>query len=343
MSKNKKIFSDEERQYIIDNWGKESAHSMKNKFNCSWYSICSVAKENDLEMPKSNEWTKEEIETLTLLASKYDYKTIARIMKKSETSIYLKARRMNITLIQRKRKWEKEEEQLLKELWGYTTIEKIAKKLKRTVFSIKVKAIRMKLGSMISNNYEIITITDVAEILDVTRDRIMNTWVSLGLKIDNIKVSEQKSYYGITVENLLDFLERNQYEWDSRNLEEEIFGVEPDWLLDKRKRDKLENPLWYRRWSDSDIKTAEQLFKIKKTYKEIAEIVDRSEWSVANLLRDLGYIYKMPKYWTGKEIKYLRENYQTMSYDDIAKELNRTSKAIEAKALELGYKRRIKK
>lgn len=32
-------FTSEQIKYIVDNWGKISAHSMKNMFGCSWYAV----------------------------------------------------------------------------------------------------------------------------------------------------------------------------------------------------------------------------------------------------------------------------------------------------------------
>lgn len=77
MNGQKREFTQEEVLYIVNNWGKESAHSMKKKFNCSWYAVCRVAKENGLELPKSNNWTKEEVQTLKDLSGKYHYEIIA--------------------------------------------------------------------------------------------------------------------------------------------------------------------------------------------------------------------------------------------------------------------------
>ena len=57
-------FTDEEINYIIENWGKESPHSMKKKFGCTWYAITKVAENNGLVLPTSNEWTEEEIDLL---------------------------------------------------------------------------------------------------------------------------------------------------------------------------------------------------------------------------------------------------------------------------------------
>lgn len=174
-------FTEEEIKYIVDNWEKESPYSMKNKFGCTWYAISKVATLHGLPLPTSNKWTEEEIETLKLLSDKYHYSEIATIMNKTENAIYIKAKRLGITLIQDRRKWTKEEETLLSDLWGTKSIETIAKTMKRTVFSLKVKAVRMGLGPMIRNNYDLITVSDMCDLLNVTRDRITTTWIRLGL------------------------------------------------------------------------------------------------------------------------------------------------------------------
>ena len=341
MKGKKREFTDEEIQYIISNWGKESPHSMKKKFNCSWYAVCKIAEKNGLEIPTSNEWTNEEIETLKLLSDKYHYSEIAKIMNKTENAIYIKARRLGITLIQDRRKWTEEEETLLSDLWGTKSIETIAKTMKRTVFSLKVKAVRMGLGPMVRNNYDLITISDMCDLLGVTRDRITTTWINLGLNLKKKKLTNNMAYYVITWNDLMIFLENNQNEWDSRCIEKNMLGTEPEWLREKRIRDIEENPFWYRKWTEEEIKQAEGLFKTGKDYLEIAEIINRSEWAVANLLRNMGYSYMLPQFWKGKELKYLRENYENMTYSEIAEELGRTTKAIGAKAEELGYQKRL--
>ncbi len=56
MKEKKFEFTEEQKEYIINNWGKVSVHSMKNKLGCSWYAVANVAKENNLDL-----YTKEKI------------------------------------------------------------------------------------------------------------------------------------------------------------------------------------------------------------------------------------------------------------------------------------------
>ena len=37
-------FTKEQEQYILDNWGIESPHSMKKKFGCSWDDIARITR-----------------------------------------------------------------------------------------------------------------------------------------------------------------------------------------------------------------------------------------------------------------------------------------------------------
>lgn len=339
MGKEAFIFTQEQIDYIISNWGKQSAHSMKNKFGCSWYAVVKVAEENGLKVPESNDWTSEEIKELEKLSNKYHYKKIADIMGKSDNAIYLKARRLGITLIQDRRMWTEDEELLLGELWGNHSINYIAIKLKRTLDSVKIRAYRLGLGPAIENT-EYLTVSDISDMLNVSRDRITNTWVKLGLKLKKHKLSNKKWIYCITLEDLIEFLKANQNEWDSRKLEIYMLGFEDDWLIEKRKKDAKEKPFFYHKWTPYEKQRAITLLKMKKSYDEIAEELGRSSAAVAEMLRNEGYAYQLSQFWRGHELKYLKDNYIDMNYSDIAKHLGRTTKAVSAKAEEMGYCKR---
>ena len=240
-----------------------------------------------------------------------------------------------------KRSWTKEEKEYLYERWGRDNIEKIAKNMKRSFYSIKVKATRMGLGYMCQANIDQISVADIAEILNVRAERITDTWIKLGLKLRKKKVTENYSYYCIDFNNLILFLQEHQDLWNSQNLEKNILGEEPKWLLQKRKQDLINPPLEYKLWTEEEIETAKKLLLQGYDYEQIATKVNHTPIGVSYKLRNLGLSYKLPQYWKGKELKYLRENYNDKTFVEIGEELGRTTKAINAKAEELGYQKRL--
>lgn len=80
---------------------------------------------------------------------------------------------------------------------------------------------------------------------------------------------------------------------------------------------------------------------MNKSYAEIASLINRSEWAVANLLRSRGFAYKAPQFWKGRDLKFLQDNYLYMTYEEIGEVLGRTEKAVSAKISELGYQKRL--
>jgi hypothetical protein len=336
------IWTEETINYVRENWGKIKAHSMKKVLGCSWYAVVNKAKELGFESPENSDWDDDDVLKLKELAEKYHYEDIAKMMNRTPNAIYLKARRLNIRLIQDRNKWIEEDEQMLRDYWGSTSIEKLAKKMKRSIFSLKVKAVRMGLGSMISNNLDEISINDISQMLGVGLDRIYTTWINKGLKIKNIKITKNMSYMAVTWGNLIDFLKENQDDWDSKDLDKNMLGLEPDWLKAKRIKDFNNAPLKYRKWTKEELVKIKSLLIAGKDYKYIAKEVKRSEWAVANMLRNEGMSFRLSKYWKGKEMIFLKENYKEKTQEEIANILGRTKKAIGAKAEELGIQKRKK-
>lgn len=193
-------------------------------------------------MSDRKNWTEEEyqlLEKLTMVDKKTP-KEIAKILGRTEDAIIIKINRRGLQIqTNDKRFWTKEEETLLSDLWGTEPFETIAKKLNRTVSSIKNKAFLLGLGSVIENNYNGLTIKDISDLLGVNINTISVSWIGLGLKYKVQKISKSKSYRYVEIKDLYEFLEENQNIWDSRNLEKNILGAEPEWLKEKRIRDRL--------------------------------------------------------------------------------------------------------
>lgn len=191
-----------------------------------------------VEKNKKN-WTKEEDTLLKELLNDYTTFEVAELLDRSEESIVVRAKKIGIEIDQMNRKWTTEEEELLSDLWGEKPIEYIAKVLNRTETALINRSYVLGLGSQIENNYDGLTIPEISNLFLVGTITILTSWVVLGLKIHTRKISNNKSYKYVTINELFEFLERNQNIWDSRVLEKNILGKEPEWLQEKRKRDKL--------------------------------------------------------------------------------------------------------
>lgn len=241
-------------------------------------SIKAMAKKLGINvMSDRKNWTAEEyklLEKLTMIDKKTP-KEIAEILGRTEEAIIIKINRRGLQIqTNDKRFWTKEEETLLSDLWGTESFETIAKKLNRTVSSIKNKAFLLDLGSVIESNYNGLTIKNISDLLGVNINTVSVGWIGLGLKYKVQKISKSKSYRYVEIKDLYEFLEENQNIWDSRNLEKNILGAEPEWLKEKRKLDREQNP---------DMErlnlTKQQLILARKFFLELQEETKKSEES----------------------------------------------------------------
>lgn len=191
-------------------------------------------------LPSSKYWTKEEEEQLKNFAKELSTEEIAQKMNKSYEAVNQKLYQLGIKAQNSfNRRWTEEEETLLSDLWGIESIEKIANKLSRTIYSITNKVHDLGLGSQIDNNYDGLKIHEISDILGVNRNVILTSWVSLGLKLNFRRRSDHSTYAYVEIKDLYAFLEANPNIWDSRTLEKNILGIEPEWLKEKRRRDRL--------------------------------------------------------------------------------------------------------
>lgn len=182
-------------------------------------------------------WTEEESNLLLELLTTYSSFEVASILNSSEEAIVVRAIRLGYDINKSHRRWTSVDDETLSDLWGSISVERIAKKLNRTVSSIINRVYALQLGSQISNNYDGITIQDLANLFMINRNTILTSWVALGLKLSFRKRSDSSIYSFVEIDNLYEFLKNNQNIWDSRLLERNTLGKEPVWLEEKRRRD----------------------------------------------------------------------------------------------------------
>ena len=237
------------------------------------HSVRNQANKLDIELIKNSSvhstksWTKEEIKQLKDLITKYDTIEISEMMDRTEDSVYVKAKKLGLVVLGANRRWTIEDEETLQNMWGEYSISYIAKKLNRTSSAITNRAHILKLGSAMANYSEGLTIQEICDLFAVDRNTIGVTWVSLGLVFTKKRISASRTYSIVTVNELYSFLEQYQNIWDSRMLEKNILPPEPDWLIEKRKRDSL-LPILIPK---NETVTKEQLIAARKYYLDLVE------------------------------------------------------------------------
>ena len=269
-----KNWTEEEIEQLVELSKNYEIDEIAQKMERSYEAI--TMKLNNLGLKaKSRVWTDEEVKMLSELLTNYSTFEVANMLNRTEHAVIVKAIKLGYDVDTKYRTWTKEEDVKLSDLWGTNSIENIAKKLNRTETAIVNRVYALGLGSHISNNYEGITIQDISDMFSVNRNIILTSWVSLGLKLSYKKISNNSRYSYVTIKDLYEFLENNQNIWDSKLLEQNILGKEPEWLKEKRKRDQISNNECY----NLNNLTKQQLINAKKYFLDLKDNNEEKEES----------------------------------------------------------------
>ncbi len=238
--KSSKFWTPEEIKTLTELASSYEPIEISNLMNKSYESVYYKLQELGIKAKNNTNrvWNEDESNLLLELLTTYSSFEVAAILNRSEEAVVVRAIRLGYDINMTHRRWTSVDDDSLSDLWGSDSVEKIAKKLNRTVSSIINRVYVLKLGSQISNNYEGISIQDLSNLFMVNRNTILTSWVALGLKLSFRKRSDSSIYSYVGITDLFTFLKNNQNIWDSRILEKNILGKEPDWLIEKRQQDK---------------------------------------------------------------------------------------------------------
>lgn len=223
------------------------------------------------------------------------------------------------------RKWTDEEDEYLINNWGVLEMQTLMKNLDRTFNAINKRAKTHKLGSATKTNY--FTRTEIAKMLGVD----YYTLDKLGLKFKKRAFRVRKTNI-ITQENLFKWLKKNPDKYYAKNIPEYALGIEPEWLVKKRKYES--NYRLRRRWSEVEDFNLKSLVKAKIPYDQIAIELNRNVNSIRKRIYVLGLVPRKYKTfrWTDKEkerLDYLI-NETIMSIPEMADDLMRSEGSIKS-------------
>ena len=289
-------------------------------------------------------WTDANKEKLKcLVAEGKQPEELAAYFGTTKTAIEIKCSRLGYTILRYNRKWTTEDEEIFADLWCNTdrSMQYIMNKLHRNKNGLVIKAQRMGLGPRIGG-LEDLTLSTIASEMSVSMDRVRN-WVRLGLKCKNRRVGKNRTL--VKTEDLLDFLKKHQNLFDASKVDRCLFANEPQWLIDKRRRDLYKETrefIEYSLWTDNMDKQLITMINQGFDFDFIAKKLNKTVSAAQDRARLLGMSYRSARFWSGKELKFLRENSAKMTVKELQKTLKRrTERSIIWKCEQLGYKYHI--
>lgn len=253
-----------------------------------------------------------------------------------------------------KKNWTPQDDEYLGESWGHISLGMIAENLQRTEESIRTRAKVLCLGKSRYAGGIMYSPPQIANMLGKCRTEIYRLIDEGIIKGRKRKLINEKAYQ-VHVDNLMEFLEKHPDKWDSRKVEEFAFGVEPDWMKEKREKDKkLSN---HRKpWTKYEDSQLVWLVREGHSMKEIAEKLGRTVNGVyqrTNRIRKKGILKpaKIQLPWTDEEWQMVLDlEEQGFLDEDIAYEIGRETchirdkrRKMREKGLYKGYKQGFSK
>lgn len=300
-----------------------------------------VSKNSGKSVKSGNIWREKDLEELKLLIdSGYTVKQLAERFGRSETAITIKVSRLGKQIKKPNRTWKEEDEEQFKEDWldPELSIHMLENKYNRTWFGLRKRAQILGLGPRRYND-QYLSINTICEEMNVSADRV-SSWIKKGLKAKKNRSGKVKKV--IDQEDLLEFLEQHQDLFSADKISEYLFYKEPQWLIDKRKRDGLINKDKNRLpYTNEEDKRIQQMFKMGKSDDEIAIALKRTRSGILCRRMILGLTKReyMPY-----EIDILKKYSRYKTVYELAKMLPlRTPKGIEYECRKLGIPYHISK
>ena len=239
--------------------------------------------------------------------------------------------------------WTREEELYLEENWGYVSVPTIAKNLGRSINGIIVRARRLNLGpALLGGDYITLNQLLIAIRGHCAESYTLISWVkNRKLPVHKKKVNNN-SFRVVYLEEFWEWAEKNRSFIDFSKMEPLALGEEPEWVAAQRKKDYYSNALQRKDpWTKTEDQRLLKLLQEQKYgYKELSEILKRSEGAIQRRCLDLGTKYRPVKadnhgadsVWTDEHYKILAEGIKNGdSYAVIGKSIGKSEKAVRGK------------
>lgn len=191
----------------------------------------------------------------------------------------------------RERNWSQEELNYLEEKWGTISVTALCKRLNRSRNAIMVKVNRLGLNAFYDSGdyitmHQLIIALGYSHGADTYKNK---SWIINRDFPVKYKRHTEKVVKVVYLKDFWEWAEKNQSFLDFSRFEENVLGIEPEWVSDKRNRDRTHTRENVKiPWTEREDAYLKDLLKAHRfTYPEIAKKLNRTEGAVQRRICDL--------------------------------------------------------
>lgn len=341
-------YSEEDLKYIRQHYFNTSVTEMAKHCGVSFHGMQAQIERMGLKTDRSGcPYNDGEVYLLRQLAEKNKtVEEIADALGRTERSVENKVRELNIKVKGRQGQWTVEDMEYIRRNWGKVPLSTIMTTLKRTESAVTTQARKMKLKPCYLTS-ENIPLSEFCRDTGITRGRIVKTLViKFDFPLKSMKPGPKKIFQYVDIELILPWLESHQSLYDASKIPQYYFGVEPDWLVKKRRADAnadtstMDNRFSMTRWSKEESSRLKSMVAAGYDYSYIAKELGRTEKACRGRLDRMGLSYTSPRFWRGKEFKVLNTSFQDKTDDELAAEIGRSKSSVIHHRTDLGLSRK---
>ena len=175
--------------------------------------------------------------------------------------------------------WKQEEINYIYENVGAVNLYTIAKNLNRPIQGVQLKMKRLKIGNT-KEQLGLFTIGSLARVINVDRSSVKH-WVTYhGLLVTKKRTCKTKVFYFIESNHFWNWAFNHQDRIDFSKIEPHVILPEPEWVDSLRFQKRKIKGNHYRSWTTKEEKMLLELKSQNKSYKSIAEILNRTAISI---------------------------------------------------------------
>ena len=341
----KRQFSPDEIEFLKNNHNSMSTQGLANHIGCSWNAVDKELKRLDLKPYQGQvTWTAYDDYRLQELAGTCTIDEACVKLDKAKSTVRTHAKKLNIKFLPGRKFWTPEQILFLQENWANKSMRYLKKELKWSEDAIIRMARKLNLGPVYEST-EDIPLQDFANATGISRHRILRTLApQYNFPLKTMKPGRKQIYYYVDMAKILKWLERHQDLYDASIMPLHYFGEEPEWLVLKRKKDRVDkshirSKSIEQRWTEAEAKRACDLLHTGMDYHQIAAAMGKTYDQVKRKLNRMGEGWQLSKYWQGEDFRYIRDNYQTMTDAEMAEKLNRPTGSVTQHRVSAGYRK----